>query len=171
MNNVVRRLLRSGLKSRGERQKYILVMVATSVNFSHTMRCHITGQSKDNPCTGPGCCSASPYIEQSNFRHVQSSHETKNLHSFIRPRICPLCSVYPSTKTKYLHMSLSLCAFCLLTVLLHPSTFLQVLPSFVFTPGSHFRILCLLHVGINSCQYVNVLFILRYFSKHSQNTN
>jgi len=46
MNNVVRSLLRFGLKSGVEKKKYILDMVAVFVNFSHTMRRHITGQSK-----------------------------------------------------------------------------------------------------------------------------
>jgi len=49
----------------------------------------------------------------------------------------------------YLLMS-SLYPFCLPTVLLHPSVFLQVLSPFVFLPGSHFRILCSQHVDINS---------------------
>jgi hypothetical protein len=108
-----------------------------SVNFSHTIRCHIRGQSKVTAISVQSLGVEPRAPTQNLVIFVMfTRHRKKKLHSFIRPRILPLCSCHPSPKTKYLHMSMSLHPFCLPTVSFHPSTFLQVLSSFVFPPFS-----------------------------------
>ena len=90
MNNVVRNLLRSGLKYGVERKKYIPDMVAVSVNFSHTMRCHITGQ-----------CKVKAIPVQALGVTVRAPTQNKVIFiMFSRQRICPLYSIHPSPKTK-----------------------------------------------------------------------
>jgi len=85
MNNVVRNLLRSGFKGGVERKKYILDMVAVSVNFCHTMRCHITGKSKVKAIHVQALGVAVRAPAQNKVIFVMFSHQMGGgLHSFVQ---------------------------------------------------------------------------------------
>ena len=77
-------------------------MVAIPVHFPHTMRCYITGQSKVKaiPVQALGVAVRAPTQHKVIFVMFSLHRPKKKLHSFIRPRICPSYSVYPSPKTK-----------------------------------------------------------------------
>ena len=77
-------------------------MVAISVNFSHTMRCDVTEQSKVKAIPVQALGVAVPVPTQNKVIFVMFSRhrDVGRGTPFIRPKIFPLYSVYPSPKTK-----------------------------------------------------------------------
>ena len=111
MNNVMRKLLRSGLKCRVERKKYILDMVAISVNFSHTMRCHITGQSKVKaiPVQALGVAVRVPTQNKVIFVMFSRRRKKNSIHSFVQGFVhCTVFILHPKLSTPHVTVSISL---------------------------------------------------------------
>jgi hypothetical protein len=107
----MRRLLRSGLKCHVERKKCILDLVAISVNFSHTVRCHITGQNKVKAIPVQALGVAVRVPTQSKVIFVMFSRHRKKtpfIHSFVQGFVhCTEFTLHPKLSTP--HVTVSIC--------------------------------------------------------------